>query len=112
MFNLIGMLFTLYCIARVMMASLSGVSSFRHILTDILQCVVSVVFPPLATNKLPHSDEQESNGVAQGKGNTNGDWISYLIAWGLSRLPTGVVDVGVWSRAISWVPSLDFSSFG
>lgn len=37
----------------------------------------------------------------QEKGNTNGDWISYLIAWSLSRLPTGVVDISVWSRAIS-----------
>jgi hypothetical protein len=37
----------------------------------------------------------------QEKGNTNGDWISYLIALGLSQLPTGVADVAVWSRAIS-----------
>jgi hypothetical protein len=52
-------------------------------------------------HKLPRTDEQAPDNVEQGKGNTNGDWISYLIAWGLSRLPTGVVDVGVWSLLLA-----------
>jgi hypothetical protein len=64
------------------------------------QCFVSVVFPPLATSKIAQSETAE-NDTAQAKGNVNGDWISYSIAWGLSRLPTGVVDIAVWSRAIS-----------
>ncbi|KAJ9097829.1 hypothetical protein QFC19_006697, partial [Naganishia cerealis] len=82
-FNLIGMVFAVYCIARVTM------------------CFTSVLFPPLATNKVAQSDEPGEGDIVQGKGNTNGDWISYLIAWGLSQLPTGVADVAVWSRAIS-----------
>lgn len=35
-------------------------------------------------------------------GNTNGDWISFFIAFALSKLPIEV-DIGVWSRAISLV---------
>lgn len=95
------MLFAVYCIARVMMVGPfrsdghadTNVASFR-------QCFISVVFPPLATSKIAQSETGESDG-AQAKGNVNGDWISYSIAWGLSRLPTGVVDIAVWSRAIS-----------
>lgn len=65
------------------------------------QCFVSVLFPPLATSKIRQTHELANSNVAQGKGNINGDWISYSIAWALSRLPTGVVDIAVWSRAIS-----------
>ena len=36
----------------------------------------------------------------RGKGNTNGDWISFLVAAGVSSLGFDL-DVGVWSRAIS-----------
>lgn len=37
------------------------------------------------------------------EGDRNGDWISFVLALGLSHLPTGPVDidVAVWSRAIS-----------
>ncbi|KAJ9103955.1 hypothetical protein QFC21_002418 [Naganishia friedmannii] len=66
------------------------------------RCFTSILFPPLATSKiLTQNDGSNESGFVQEKGNTNGDWISYLIAWGLSQLPTGVADVAVWSRAIS-----------
>nr|XP_019046507.1 hypothetical protein I302_05257 [Kwoniella bestiolae CBS 10118]OCF25437.1 hypothetical protein I302_05257 [Kwoniella bestiolae CBS 10118] len=39
----------------------------------------------------------------QGKGNTNGDWISFLLALAISKLPAGSIDIDVpsWSRSIS-----------
>ena len=73
-----------------------------------LQCSTSVFFPPLATSHISqHASSKPGAALADeslpqdGKGNTNGDWISYLIALALSQLPTGVVDVKMWSRAIS-----------
>lgn len=68
--------------------------------------MTSVFFPPLATSHIsqhagPGDKQPDSTLPQDGKGNTNGDWISYLIALALSQLPTGVVDVKMWSRAIS-----------
>jgi hypothetical protein len=62
------------------------------------QCIPSIFFSPLTTSNIPDGDKHD-----HGKGNTNGDWISFLLALGISQLPTGVVDidVAVWSRAIS-----------
>ena len=39
----------------------------------------------------------------QGEGNSNGDWISFLLALAISQLPTGTIDidVGIWARTIS-----------
>lgn len=63
------------------------------------QCLPSIFFAPLSTSNLPTEDGTQP----RGKGNTNGDWISFLLALSISHLPTGVVDidVAVWSRAIS-----------
>lgn len=51
----------------------------------VLLCLPSLFFPTV--------DPDTSKG-------SNGDWISFLIAFALSKLPIEV-DVGVWSRAIS-----------
>jgi hypothetical protein len=66
-----------------------------------LQCLTSVFFPPLATSHISRAGHDDGSLPQDGKGNTNGDWISYSIALALSQLPTGVVDVKMWSRAIS-----------
>jgi len=56
---------------------------------------------PLASSQT--SSDAETAEHNRRKGNTNGDWISVILALGLSRLPTGTIDidVAVWSRAIS-----------
>ncbi len=66
---------------------------------SLSQCLTSVFFPPLATGRVAH-DSLTGEAVKR-KGNTNGDWISFFIAWGLSQLPNGFVDVNRASRAIS-----------
>lgn len=60
-----------------------------------------MLFPPLATSHISQPGKDDDTLPQDGKGNTNGDWISYSIALALSQLPTGVVDVKMWSRAIS-----------
>jgi hypothetical protein len=62
-----------------------------------VQCLLSIFFAPLATSNYDNDDQDKR------AGNTNGDWISFLLALGISHLPTGVVDidVAVWSRAIA-----------
>lgn len=59
------------------------------------QALPSVFFAP----KAPDQDTTQPHQ----KGNTNGDWISFLLALSISHLPTGTldIDVGVWSRGIS-----------
>jgi hypothetical protein len=65
-------------------------------------CLTSIFFAPLSTSSLAIDDTDPTLGQHESaKGNTNGDWISFLLALGLSQLPTGVVDVAVWSRGIS-----------
>lgn len=41
----------------------------------------------------------------EGTGNTNGDWISFLLALALAQLPTGShdIDVAIWARTISLI---------
>ncbi|ORY32871.1 Abscisic acid G-protein coupled receptor-domain-containing protein [Naematelia encephala] len=87
-YNIIGYIFAFYCAARLLM------------------CLPSIFFSPLSTSNIP-SDEtslpsSETDNPKE-KGNTNGDWISFVLALGLAHLPTGAVDidVAVWSRAIS-----------
>lgn len=60
-------------------------------------CLPSIFFTPAPASV--DSDEYQP----PSKGNTNGDWISFLLALGLSHLPTSSVDidVAVWSRGIS-----------
>lgn len=72
-YSVIGYTFALYCGARVLM------------------CLPSLFW---STSKV----DPETTA----KGNTNGDWISFLIAFALSKLPIEV-DIGMWSRAISLV---------
>ncbi|KAK4685669.1 hypothetical protein P7C73_g4469, partial [Tremellales sp. Uapishka_1] len=81
-YNVAGYIFAIYCVARVLM------------------CLTSIFFPPLSTSQLPNSSDDAQ---PEGKGNTNGDWISFLLALGVSHLPTGSfdIDVAVWSRGIS-----------
>jgi hypothetical protein len=55
----------------------------------VLMCLPSLFYPAV---------DPDLNAT----GNTNGDWISFFIAFALSKLPIEV-DVGVWSRAISLV---------
>jgi len=73
--------------------------SRRYHKADWLQCLPSIFFAPLSTSSIPTQEGSDPHG----KGNTNGDWISFLLALGISHLPTGVIDidVAVWSRAIS-----------
>jgi len=63
---------------------------------NTLQCLISIFIHPLSTSSLdPNS----------AKGNTNGDWISFIIALGLSHLPhpSGEFDIASWSRGISLI---------
>lgn len=41
----------------------------------------------------------------EGKGNTNGDWISFFLALAISKLPRDFADIDVptWSRGISLI---------
>ncbi len=64
-----------------------------------MQCLFSIFLPRLSTSHIPSSDGSQPES-GKGKGNTNGDWISFLIALGLSQLPFDM-DVAVWSRGIS-----------
>ncbi|KAL7421922.1 hypothetical protein Q5752_003694 [Cryptotrichosporon argae] len=82
-YNVLGYVFAIYCVARLLM------------------CLTSL-FTPLSTSRIPSEDPQP------GKGNTNGDWISFLLALGLAHLPAGAlgldgdaVDVAFLSRSIS-----------
>lgn len=77
-YNFIGIIFAFYCIARV------------------ATCTTSVFLPNLATSHVSRNDD-----ATAGKGNTNGDWISYIIALGLAQFPSVKLDVRMWSRAIS-----------
>ena len=63
----------------------------------IMQCLTSLLFAPLSTSQV--ATDHESGPTP--KGNTNGDWISFLIALGLSQLPNNSVDVALWARGIS-----------
>ncbi|WRT66521.1 uncharacterized protein IL334_003480 [Kwoniella shivajii] len=79
LYNLFGYVFAIYCAARLIM------------------CLPSLFFAPLTTS------QASSEAAEEGKGNTNGDWISFLLALAISKLPTGFIDIDVpsWSRAIS-----------
>ncbi|RXK39301.1 hypothetical protein M231_03380 [Tremella mesenterica] len=80
-YHVLGYIFAVYCAARLLM------------------CLPSLFLSPLSTSQLPNEPETQS----REKGNTNGDWISFLLALGLSHLPTGSteIDVAMWSRSIS-----------
>ncbi|WVR06897.1 hypothetical protein IAU60_003933 [Kwoniella sp. DSM 27419] len=80
LYNLLGYVFAVYCAARLLM------------------CLPSLFFTPLSTSQVDE-DGQEV------KGNTNGDWISFLLALAISKLPTGTLDIDVpaWSRGISLI---------
>lgn len=74
--NILGYIFAIYCGARIGMV--------RHSVAALTsQCLVSLFTPSSTQTK------------------SNGDWISFLIALGVSRLPVGEVDVATWSRGIS-----------
>ncbi|WVQ99510.1 hypothetical protein IAU59_006645 [Kwoniella sp. CBS 9459] len=81
LYNLFGYVFAIYCAARLLM------------------CLPSLFFAPLTKSQSTGETQQE------GKGNTNGDWISFLLALAISKLPTGFIDidVAVWSRGISLI---------
>ncbi|KAK8864574.1 hypothetical protein IAR55_001824 [Kwoniella newhampshirensis] len=81
MYNLLGYAFAIYCAARVLM------------------CLPSLFWAPLTTSQASDETHQE------GKGNTNGDWISFLLALAISQLPSDSIDidVAVWSRGISLI---------
>ncbi|RSH87209.1 hypothetical protein EHS25_003118 [Saitozyma podzolica] len=73
-YNVIGYVFATYCAARLVM------------------CLPSIFF---STSQIPVDDEG-------GRGNSNGDWISFLLALAVTRLPTDFdIDIAVWSRMIS-----------
>lgn len=74
-YNVLGYLFAIYCVARLLM------------------CVASLLSPLATSSATPTS--------SQGKGNSNGDWISFVLALALSQLPDAHVDVASWSRTIS-----------
>ena len=73
----------------------------RRSIKLIMQALPSLFFVP----KAPDENKLDSDGssVPHAKGNTNGDWISFLLALSISHLPTGTldIDVAVWSRGIS-----------
>ncbi|WWC70164.1 uncharacterized protein I206_104112 [Kwoniella pini CBS 10737] len=79
LYNLFGYVFAIYCAARLLM------------------CLPSLFFAPLTRSQASSDTPQE------GKGNTNGDWISFLLALAISKLPAGSIDIDVpsWSRSIS-----------
>ncbi|KIR59692.1 hypothetical protein I314_04688 [Cryptococcus bacillisporus CA1873] len=80
-YNILGYVFAVYCAARLLM------------------CLPSLFFAP-------HTAEQESGEVPiEGKGNTNGDWISFFLALAISKLPRDFADIDVptWSRGISLI---------
>ncbi|WVQ67291.1 uncharacterized protein L199_005486 [Kwoniella botswanensis] len=79
LYNLFGYVFATYCAARLIM------------------CLPSLFFAPLTSSQASSDTPQE------GKGNTNGDWISFLLALAISKLPAGSIDIDVpsWSRSIS-----------
>ncbi|WVF71349.1 hypothetical protein IAT40_006152 [Kwoniella sp. CBS 6097] len=81
LYNLFGYVFAIYCAARLLM------------------CLPSLFYAPLTKSQATDEAHQE------GKGNTNGDWISFLLALAISKLPTGFIDidVAVWSRGISLI---------
>ncbi|OCF39646.1 hypothetical protein I317_06557 [Kwoniella heveanensis CBS 569] len=80
-YNLFGYVFAIYCAARLLM------------------CLPSLFFAPRTKSQATDETHQEV------KGNTNGDWISFLLALAISKLPTGLIDidVAVWSRGISLI---------
>jgi hypothetical protein len=54
---------------------------------------MSLFAAPLSTSAIENSDA---------RGNTHGDWISFIIALGLKHLPfTGDLDTAAWSRGIA-----------
>ncbi|KAL0255458.1 hypothetical protein I308_100262 [Cryptococcus tetragattii IND107] len=80
-YNILGYVFAVYCAARLVM------------------CLPSLFFAP-------HTAEQESGEIPiEGKGNTNGDWISFFLALAISKLPRDFADIDVptWSRGISLI---------
>ncbi|ODO09120.1 hypothetical protein I350_02720 [Cryptococcus amylolentus CBS 6273] len=80
-YNLVGYVFAVYCAARLLM------------------CLPSLFYAP-------RTAEQDSGETpTEGKGNTNGDWISFFLALAISKLPKGFADIDVptWSRGISLV---------
>nr|XP_031863434.1 uncharacterized protein CI109_001310 [Kwoniella shandongensis]KAA5530506.1 hypothetical protein CI109_001310 [Kwoniella shandongensis] len=81
MYNLLGYAFAVYCAARLAM------------------CLPSLFWAPLTTSQASDETHQE------GKGNTNGDWISFLLALAISQLPNDFIDIDVpvWSRGISLI---------
>nr|WVH01961.1 golgi pH regulator [Naematelia aurantialba] len=87
-YHIIGYIFAIYCAARLLM------------------CLPSIFFSPLSTSNIPSDETSMPDGEVDSpkeKGNTNGDWISFVLALGLAHLPTGTldIDVAVWSRTIS-----------
>ncbi|OWT40322.1 hypothetical protein C362_01941 [Cryptococcus neoformans Bt1] len=80
-YNILGYVFAIYCAARLLM------------------CLPSLFFAP-------RTAEQESGEIpVEGKGNTNGDWISFFLALAISKLPRDFADIDVptWSRGISLI---------
>ncbi|OWZ78966.1 hypothetical protein C365_02615 [Cryptococcus neoformans Bt85] len=80
-YNILGYVFAIYCAARLLM------------------CLPSLFFAP-------RTAEQESGEIPiEGKGNTNGDWISFFLALAISKLPRDFADIDVptWSRGISLI---------
>ncbi|WVO15091.1 hypothetical protein L204_102735 [Cryptococcus depauperatus] len=80
-YYLLGYVFALYCAARLLM------------------CFPSLFYAPRT------SKQASGKMAAEGKGNTNGDWISFFLALAISRLPKDLVDIDVstWSRGISLI---------
>ncbi|WVQ80237.1 hypothetical protein IAT38_002342 [Cryptococcus sp. DSM 104549] len=80
-YNIIGYVFAVYCAARLLM------------------CLPSLFYAPRTAAQTSEDAPQEA------KGNTNGDWISFLLALAISKLPKDLVDidVAVWSRGISLI---------
>lgn len=74
-YNVLGYTFAIYCVARLLM------------------CVASLLSPLATSSATPSS--------SPAKGNSNGDWISFVLALALSQLPDAHVDVASWSRTIS-----------
>lgn len=74
---MLGYIFAIYCVARLLM------------------CATSLVSPLSTASVSPSPDETA-------KGNTNGDWISFVLALAISHLPGDAeIDVASWSRTIS-----------
>lgn len=90
-FGVVGKVFGVYCAARVLM-----VRTFSY----CYGCTDEKCLPSLFLSTSAAAPESGT------KGNSNGDWISFMLAFLLSHLPIPLIDVEavdipVWSRAIS-----------